>query len=84
MTIKMSNIIWHEADLMLPAKDGEYPYMSKYNDIGTVLYTPEGGWNTFRDTDGSVKGAGFAKDDYVKLWADPIKVSEVRLNDSAE
>lgn len=40
------NCIWHYAPEE-PDRRGLFWTVTKYGDIGTKMYTPEGGWNTF-------------------------------------
>ena len=87
MSIFVSNIVWHDAKLMSPAEDGTYLVVTGWsvNDVSTMLYTTEGGWNTYRDKDGLHADRALSTEDgYIRLWTAMPTVEEVRVVDEAE
>lgn len=82
-TLKVSSIVWRDASAELPAQDGAYFICTKYKRVCPLDYTVEGGWNTFRDTDGVLhtENAWDNKDRYVALWANVPTVEEVIVNE---
>ena len=84
----VSHIVWHEADLMSPAEDGSYLVVTGWgvDMVGTLLYTTDGGWNTFRDGKDVLhtKNAMNNKDGYIRLWASWPTVEEVRVANETE
>lgn len=87
MSIFVSNIVWHDAKLMSPAEDGTYLVVTGWsvNTVSTMLYTTEGGWNTYRDKDGLHADRALSTEDgYIRLWTAMPTVEEVRVADEAE
>ena len=74
MTIWKSEILWHDARLMCPAKSGKYLIEKGFIEkrVDMMSYTPAGGWNTFMNAVGEMdtKHAIDNRDGYITLWAE--------------
>ena len=51
-----------------PDKDGEYIVTKKFGNVGTLLFTTDGGWNTRRGSDGEVNHEYRIEDSYIRGW----------------
>ena len=51
-----------------PEKDGEYIITNRWNEVRTILFTTDGGWNTARNKAGELSVEHKLKDDYVRGW----------------
>ena len=63
------NCEWHYAPEE-PEKSGTFWAVTKYGDLGTKMYTPEGGWNTYSE-DGVIEPNPDRVDwatDYIRAW----------------
>lgn len=78
MVVKRSEIIWHDATLMSPPKDGKY-FIVWWDEVTMMDYTTDGGWNTHREPDGTVYSQYSLTGKYVELWADPPMIEEVAV-----
>lgn len=85
MIVKMSTLLWHDASLMSPTKDGKY-LVEWWGSIDMMQYTKECGWNTFRDKEGNVdpSTAIEIEDGNITVWAEPPVIVERSLDDSVE
>ena len=76
-----TELIWHEAKVKKPERNGKYIMLTKYGLVDDILYA-EGKWNAFIDEDGILHDErAFAPDsDYVQLWAEWPKASELGVS----
>ena len=77
--------MWINTRDRLPEKDGQYIMQTVCGDVSIVHYTVEGGWNTYRNIDGTRVGADDEGgwDLYVVRWFDlpepkPVPIKWVR------
>lgn len=81
--MKVTILRWHDAKLIEPEQDGEYLIWPEGDEIRSVPFTVEGGWNTYYDENGEIghKREGFEREDwnrYTRLWAyQPREVIEL-------
>lgn len=54
MSISKSQIIWFDAKVMSPEKDGTYLANTCGDHYADLSYTTIGGWNTHKDLSGNV------------------------------
>lgn len=76
-----TEMIWHEAKVKKPERNGKYIMLTKYGLVDTILYA-DGKWNTFYDSDGKLhEERAFAQDsDYVQLWAEFPKAPDMGVS----
>lgn len=72
MSIKMSTLIWHDASLMSPTKDGRYLIEWNFSDkeVDVILYTVEGGWNSYRDHEGVLHLGHIIPAENITVWTE--------------
>ncbi len=80
--MNVSIIKWHKGKKE-PEKDGTYLTITKHSGAAqTMLYTVEGGWNTYRKDNGTYSTIREEKDrkewrEYVQCWSELPKVEEI-------
>lgn len=61
--------MWIDTRDCVPLADGEYYTQTVCGRVGSMTYTTEGGWNTYRDADGKLVGRGLVGGDlYIARW----------------
>lgn len=66
---KKSVIYWYDSTKVVPAHDGKYLRYG-YNEVDDILYTVEGGWNSYRDKEGTLYTSDHKlSDEFVSMWA---------------
>ena len=62
--------MWVNTRDRLPEKDGQYIMQTVCGGVSSIRYTVEGGWNTYRNSDGTLVGADNkgSWDLYVVRW----------------
>lgn len=64
-----SDGMWIDTRDCVPLADGEYYTQNVLGRIMPMNYTSEGGWNTYRDEDGTLRGSGLISGDlYIARW----------------
>lgn len=71
-----SEVIWHDAKVEMPERNGKYIMLAKYGWVDTILYA-DGKWNAFIDKDGIVHNENAFEPDFVMLWAELPKAPEL-------
>lgn len=60
--------MWIDTRDCVPLTDGEYVVQSVFGDVHSMNYTPEGGWNTHRDNNGTLYNERAIDGLYVARW----------------
>lgn len=64
---------WVDTREREPLIAGEYMAQTVYGRVTTITYTPEGGWNTYYESDGTPSNDGITKFEwsrYIVRWLD--------------
>lgn len=69
--------MWIDTRECVPLTDGEYLVQTVYGKVSPMLYTYEGGWNTFVDNKGELNNTNAFDNLYVVRWFTAIKPDDV-------
>ena len=72
--------MWIKMAERMPEKDGYYLVVMNYGEVNALRYTVEGGWNTYRDSDGALCSRHAIKNVLVSYWLDAPMPPEVNCD----
>ena len=68
---------WIDTRTIGPTRDGEYMIQKANGIVEAMMYTTDGGWNTYRDSDGTLHNNCAMDYRYVVRWFDVPAPSKV-------